>query len=109
MTDNELIKRGYKEYPCEYKQYAEKLFQKRVTDSIGTKYFIDVYKYPGTIDRRTGKTIEPSYEYEVHLCTNDEKERNINIQYYSDWDMEDVEKNIEEIFATGKWAYYEKQ
>ena len=41
MTDNELIKRGYKEYPCEYKQYAEKLFQKRVTDSIGTKYFID--------------------------------------------------------------------
>ena len=67
-----------------------------------------VYKYPETIDRRTGKRIDASYEYEVHLCTNDEKERNVNIQYYSNWDIEDVEKNIEEIFATGKWAYYEK-
>ena len=109
MTDRELIRRVYKEYPCEYKPYAEKLFQKRVTDTIGTKYFINIYKYPATINHHTGKKMNTAYEYEVQLNTNNEKENTVNIHYFSDWNIDDVEANIEEIFATGKWAYYDDE
>lgn len=104
MTDELLLKRGYKEYaPTQFhNEYIVKCFQKRFDDDKGKKYFINVDKY----DMPEPVTDAFPYEFEVYLSLKDGDAIKM-LLYGSDWDINTVEKYIEKLFSTGDYEYYE--
>lgn len=101
MTDKEILNRGYHRYertPFD-KDWVECHFQKRFDDEVGKKYFIEINKYE--------HLTENPYEYEVYLEPKNYK-GTIRILFYAGATLDEVEKQVEELFATGNYEYYEK-
>lgn len=111
MTDDKyLLMRGYKEYsPTQFdNESIVARFQKRFDDDFGKKYFINAVKwsYDFVPESHRDKWWEPfSYEYEVQVEIGDEKPLNLN--FFSDWSIEQVENFMEEFFEKMKPNYYE--
>lgn len=113
MTDQDLLDRGFKEYPPTYPidyDGIETKFQKRYDDEVGKRYFIIVNKWKPFFDSRTGKTWGSNYEYEVYFQKDDGKggSKAINILLYSGWDVDEAEEYVWKLFETGLFDYYEK-
>ncbi|MCI6627094.1 MAG: hypothetical protein MSH29_02160, partial [Tenericutes bacterium] len=79
-------------------QYANRFFQKKVKDDKGIKYFIDVYEYE----------ISDEYNYEFKLVTQKDKFW-VRTTIYSIENMtiEEIEKEIEDIWKKCKFNYYQ--
>lgn len=105
MIDEEiLLSNGYNKLNIETEydfivKYSDAMYQKRVKDKKGTKYFITVYFYDGTF---------PSYEFELYSTLKDGIA--INTKLYSvpaNYKIQDVEKIIDDLFTNSNMNYYE--
>ena len=99
MTEKVLINAGYKEAPVPVvEQHANRLFQKKIKDDKGIKYFIDVYEYE----------ISDEYNYEFKLVTQKDKFW-VRTTIYSieNMTLEEIEKEIEDIWKKCKFNYYQ--
>lgn len=99
MTEKVLINAGYKEAPVPVvEQYANRFFKKKVKDDKGIKYFIDVYEYE----------ISDEYNYEFKLVTQKDKFW-VRTTIYSieNMTLEEIEKEIEDIWKKCKFNYYQ--
>jgi hypothetical protein len=110
MDDNYLLDRGYKEYPITPfdDEYIVARFQKRFDDEVGKKYFINVVKWSHDFVpecRRDSLWTPYSYEYEVQVAMNEDDP--INLNFFSCWTLENVEKFMEEFFVKMLPKYYE--
>lgn len=106
-VENKLIKKGYKEYPKGvFAPYGViRFFQKRFDDDIGKKYFINVNEWD--IGFPNGKGIMNGYSYEVQLYSKNAHAA-IDLTFHSEWDIDEVEKYVDELFSNGKFDYYEE-
>ena len=107
MTDKDLLDAGYTEYREEFSHsaYVETAFHKEYTDKIGTKYFINIYKWDYKKDKFLTDTSR--YEFDAKLYSKD-KHNPINLNFFNGWELEDVEKYLDEMFNTGLFDYYER-
>ena len=111
MTDEYLIEQGYKKYnPTPFdNEYVVARFQKRFDDDFGKKYFINVLKWSHDyvpVNRRDKWWKPFAYCYETQV-TMFEGEKALNLEFFSDWTLEEVEKYMEEMFEKMKLNYYE--
>lgn len=100
MTEEVLEKSGYKK--CEidpFHEHASCLYQKRVTDEKGTKYFICAYGF---------EIYETSlsFDYEVHFqrkgyCVD------MTIFNTNTMTIEEIESEIDNLWYGGGFEYYE--
>ena len=84
-------------------------FQKRFDDDFGKKYFIDVLKWSHDyvpIDRRDKWWKPFTYHYETQV-TMFEESKALNLEFFSDWTLEEVEKYMEDLFDKMNLNYYE--
>ena len=73
INREELIKHGYKTYDSDVLYNAICLYQKRIKDDKGTKYFIDIYEY----------MLKSKDSYEARLVTSLKDDTyNLNILLY---------------------------
>lgn len=110
ITDEYLLERGYKEYPptpFDNNSIVAR-FQKMFDDNNGKKYFIDVVKWSHhfvPLDKRDKWWKPFGYEYETQI-TMYEDEKPINIKFFANWELEDVEKFMEDFFYKMELNYY---
>lgn len=94
INDELLLENGYKKYDDIFR-IADYLFQKRIRDDKGTKYFIDIYKYDS--------------EYEIVLRSEKEKYA-LHFRMYATGNrmsLKDIEEEIETIWNELGCNYYE--
>ena len=113
MTDQDLLDRGFKQFPPTYPidpAGVKNKYQKCYSDEIGKRYFITVSEWEPIFDRRTGKTWPINYEYDVYFQKDDGKgsTKAIKILLYAGWDVDEVEEYVQRLFETGLFDYYEK-
>ncbi len=111
MTDEYLIKRGYKRYPPTPfdNEHVVARFQKRFDDDFGKKYFIDILRWSRDyipISHRNDDWELYGYEYEVHISMYEE-ERDLKFTFFNNWSLECVEKFMEDFFKKMTPNYYE--
>lgn len=98
MNSIELEETGFKPFPCKYhKQYADRGFQKKYTDDIGIKYFIEVYEY--SFEKRK------SYSPEVYLHT---PKSDILVEIRDGLSIKELEAFVENLWISLKCSYYGK-
>ncbi len=107
LNREELLKHGYKIYD-DMHYSAICLYQKRIEDDKGTKYFIDIYEYMLNLKDY------PDYKsYEARLVTSLKNDTyNLNILLYGindDTSIEQLEKDIDEIWTKLGCDYYEEK
>lgn len=109
MTDLDVLKAGYKEYPktCFDHPSVLRCFQKRFDDDVGKRYFIDIKKWEGCIHPHTGKSVDAEYEYDTQMYKKGSHDA-VDILFHSSWKLEDVEDYLKKLFNTGLFDYYEK-
>lgn len=111
MTDEYLLKHGYTKYNPAYfdNDSVVARFQKRFDDDFGKKYFIDVLKWSQEyvpVERRDKWWKPFTYHYETQV-TMFEDAKALNLEFFSDWTLEEVEKYMEDLFDKMNLNYYE--
>ena len=111
MTDEYLLERGYAQYkPTQFdNESVVARFQKRFDDDFGKKYFIDVLKWSHDyvpVSRRDKWWKPFTYHYETQVSMF-EGEKALNLEFFSDWTLEEVEKFMEDMFEKMKLNNYE--
>ena len=111
MNDEYLIEHGYKYYPPTILNSSSvvALFQKRFDDNFGKKYFITISKWSHEyipVHKRDKWWKQFTYTYDVQISMF-EQEKSINLEFFSDWVLEEVEKYMEDFFEKMKPNYYE--
>lgn len=101
-----LEEAGYKRYPVNGYKNADSLFQKRIDDEIGKKYFIDIlcYDFRKFAQANTDFSFEPQVQFregcgdavDVALLSNEEKS------------LEEVEEFFDKIWNTLNKPYNER-
>ena len=99
MTDKVLLDSGYREYPLPIGgEYANRFFQKKIKDEKGIKYYIDVFEYE----------LQNEYNYEFILYTSTDKFYVKSLLYgFESLTIEEIESEIEKIWAKCNFNYYE--
>lgn len=100
MTDKVLFNGGYKEYPVSpFDEYVNRFFQKKIKDKKGIKYYIDVNEYE----------LFDEYSYEFNISTKKENFYNVRILFHAIYAMtlEEIEEEIEKIWKSCGFDYYE--
>lgn len=104
MTINiqELLDKGYKEFPPTKFDGADEAFQKRIRAENGdTLYFINVYMY------YSWGEIPKNFEVETQLYQKGTHEP-LNLKFFCDWTLADVEDYIQRIYNVGFEPYEEE-
>ena len=113
MTDEYLLKRGYKQYNPTRHLDSELIiskFQKRFDDDFGKKYFIDIEKwsYEYVPQSHRNEYWEPfGYIYKVYFTMFEDEEKPIYLEFGTSWSLEEVENFSEDFFEKMKPNYYE--
>ncbi len=103
MTINiqELLDKGYKEFPPTRFDTADRRFQKRFRAENGdTLYFINVNMY------YSWSTIPENFEVEVQLYQRGTHEP-VNLKFFCGWTLTDVEEYVQKIYEVGFEPYEE--
>lgn len=113
LTDQYFINRGYKKY--DKTQFDSNMilynFQKRFDDNKGKKYFIEIHKYTNEWMRDFDKQQEWYKPYtHTFSCQLYKKDTHapVNMEFFSDWTIEQVEEFVERLFQNGELDYYEE-
>ena len=107
MNDEYILSKGYKEFePSPFDgDGVITMFQKRFDDEIGKKYFITIKKWSW---EKFGRADIPDYTYEFDTQLYQKDTRNpINIEWFSGWELDDVEKHLENLWNADEYDYYE--
>ena len=103
ITDDILLENGYKRFNDNLYN-AQSLFQKKIKDKKGIKYFIDIYKY-------TFKVKNYIPEYEIRLVSETDNYA-INILLYATGNkmkIDEIEQEVERIWSALDLNYYEEE
>ena len=109
MNNEYFVYKGYKRYdptPFDNSSIVDR-FQKRFDDDFGKKYFIDVIKWDNSFVpeyARGDYWKRYTYVYEVQVSFG-EKEKALNLEWFSDWTLEEVEEFMEKFFEIAKPNY----
>ena len=106
-TTQYLEEKGYKYYES-MKQYSDALYQKKFSDENGVKYFISVDHYDFhniTMPEEARRNYE--FEYSTQLVDK-VTHCPVQITLFAGWQIDDVEKHLEDLFETGLYKYYEE-
>ena len=111
MTEEYILSKGYhKEKPLQFDDKAVICrYQKSFDDEIGKKYFIDILKYDlSRVPEKMQTELKDidAYEFEMQV-TIGEGNKVINMRYFCDWTLDDVEKFAADFFDKMKINYYE--
>lgn len=111
MNDEYVLERGYKKYdPTGFDNDSVVLrFQKRFDDKYGKKYFIDILKWSYDfipVNHRDEYWKPFGYTFEIYTTMFDE-EKCLNMEFYSNWTLEEIEQFAEDFFEKMKPNYYE--
>lgn len=102
-----LISKGYKKHVSEhYKTFhaTDTLFQKRISDDKGKKYFINIWYY---LAGRYGNTdLLESIQAEVQFENDGVTEETMNVQLFTK-DVEKIEQVFENMWKCLALGYYE--
>ena len=98
MDSKELLKVGFKEFNA--KNDEPTLFQKKITDKKGIKYFINCYKYTFPYDKER-------ITWEFHLQTEAKLGTIDTALFYTDKNIKQIEKFIEKVWIGYGSNYYE--
>lgn len=114
LTDEYFLNRGYKKYDKTQFQRSDIYlynFQKRFDDEKGKKYFIDVHKISNEWMSEHDKSKEwyKPYQY-TYSCQLYKKDTHapVNMEFFSDWTIEQVEDFVERLFRNEELDYYER-
>ena len=110
-VDEYIVSKGYKEFePTSFDNSSViKCFQKRFDDKIGKKYFITIKKWDWTWINDMHKSHMPPYSYEFIIQLYQKgTHAPININFFSGWNLDDVEEYIEKIWNLNIFDYYEE-
>ena len=104
--EKSLLEKGYKKYDEKYLDHecSRCFFQKKFADEKGVKYYIEVVKWDFS---EYTVNIDIQYDYHVQLYSGENKDA-LNLEFFSTWDFDKVEKIVEEFFKWGNFAYYER-
>lgn len=107
-VDEYIVSKGYKEFkPTSFNNNSViRCFQKRFDDENGKKYFITVNKWDWTWVN-DAYTPPYSYEFDIQLYQK-ETHAPININFFSGWNLDDVEEYMEKIWNLNIFDYYEE-
>ena len=108
ITDQVLIENGYKRHkPDIFHEGASDLYQKRIDDSNGKKYFINIYKYNFKDIPNHPFPNKIYWQSEVQLFLVNDKV--CNIEYFGNLeDINDIENFFNDIwYRMGIFKYYE--
>lgn len=101
-----LIQNGYKKYVSSgynFLKNTDTLFQKKVVDDTGIRYFIDCWWYPE--QKINSHFIEKSWQFEVQFYDN-ENNVTMNVMLFEK-DVAEAEKQFDNIWKSLKLGYYE--
>ena len=101
MTINiqELLDKGYKEFPPTRFDTADRCFQKRFKAENGdTLYFINVNMY------YSWGTTPENFEVETQLYQEGTHEP-VNLKFFCDWTLTDAEEYVQRIYKAGFEPY----
>ncbi len=112
-TDEYFFNLGYKKY--DKSQFDSDItiynFQKRFDDEKGKKYFIDVHKVSNewfsVSEKNKERYVPYSYTYSCQLYKKGAHVP-VNMEFFSDWTIDQVEEFVEKLFQNGELDYYEK-
>lgn len=101
ITDKLLEERGYNKYN-DYLYHADCLYQKKIIDEKGIKYYINIYKYEPEVE-----AIET--EYIVGLILDTEN-YGLEVRLYGikDMTLDEIEEEVEKIWNSLGCKYYEE-
>lgn len=108
-SEKELLANGYKRYKPSVVdgECVTDLYQKCFRDDTGKKYYINVKRWDMSRYSDANHTYPVSFEYDVQMYQK--KTHNaVNIEFFSDWTLADVEEHVEWLFSSGRFDYYEK-
>lgn len=95
----ELLDKGYKEFPPTRFDTADRCFQKRFRAENGdTLYFININMY------YSWGTIPENFEVETQLYQEGTHEP-VNLKFFCGWALADVEEYIQRIYKAGFEPY----
>lgn len=112
-TDEYFFNLGYKKY--DKSQFDLDItiynFQKRFDDEKGKKYFIDVHKVSNewfsVSEKNKERYVPYSYTYSCQLYKKG-THAPVNMEFFSDWTIDQVEEFVEKLFQNGELDYYEE-
>ena len=102
ITDEILLENGYRQYSDTWYN-ADRLYQKRIKDKKGTKYFINFLSYDLPIFNN-----ETRYDVRLSSGTKD-YDMEIVLFNISSMSLKDIENKIEEIWTKLNLEYYEEE
>lgn len=109
MNNEDFINAGYVRFdPPPYENCITDMFQKCFRDENGKrKYFITVERWDYTPIAR-GRDIPISYNFTVQFEHKD-SDGTVNMDCFSGWTIEGVEKFFDDMWRTGWFKYYDKE
>ena len=111
MTKNELLEAGFKEFPSTGSnlQPWDVLFQKRIRDENGTRYFIEVMFWQHSqFGGHDSFSAEVNYNYGCAFHPQGRAFMKINANGVSDWTVDDVIRWADELWSRLCPNYYER-
>lgn len=102
ITDDILLENGYRKFNDNLYN-AQALFQKKIKDEKGIKYFIDIYKYTFNVN-------DYIPDYEIRLVSETDNYA-IDILIYATGNkmkVDEIEKEVERIWSVLDLNYYEE-
>lgn len=104
---DQLISKGYKKYVSKSNavfKSTDTLFQKKVVDDKGIRYFIDCWWYKEqTIN---GHTIPEGWQFEVQF-SGDDVSKTMNVMLFEK-DVDNAEQMIDHMWTVLNLGYYEE-
>ena len=114
LTDEYFLNLGYKQFdlpPLSRYEMFECMFQKCFRDDCGKKYFINVLKNDNKyMASRYGQEdwFKPyTYSFSCQLYKK-VTHAAVNMEFFSDWTIKQVEEFVERLFKNGELDYYER-
>jgi hypothetical protein len=105
LTPEDWMARGYKRFDGDYLKNASFLLQKRITDDIGTKYFINVYAY----DWKNFTAVKKDWGFqpEIQLTAGENRDKTVIVSLIG-FDIDGVEEHFENLWIIYGKPYYER-
>lgn len=112
MKGKDLLEAGYKRIDAKGKNflkgnYCNALWQKRVEDNHGTRYFVNFYEFDHSNLQVAPSDVGYDCEVQFNRGVNDEQTLTSNVSLAKDATVADYEAFVEELFVTMGFNHYE--
>lgn len=103
----DLLNKGYRKHVSKHHltfKMTDTLYQKRITDDKGTKYFVDAWYYPAI--QYSSVFVDESVQIECQFSGKREGETFANVILFEK-DIDQAEKTLENMWDKLELGYYE--